>query len=633
MLGELRFSYKQLEVFNDALRSSSVTHLFFECNNLGGTTDAAMNGVGWKDVLRETIRVNRSKHDLWKLREGRPEQNQIIMQSEKNWFNPTSHTCNKVWLEEHAGCVDDEQKVRRNRRRASRHAAHTIATGDRVRVRHSASLGIWDRGQVGAPSRRAGTWKVQFDSGHVEVVQLIPSEFDETWRWDQLSKGDTIRYRYEHWSDFEIGVVTRLGSAAYPLWYTVKFDNNSRHLQVSCNPEGEDLCWSLHTPCPSGAACDLLRPPAQFRMPRSGDRIEFAMPYEKPGTTAKVVASGQLKGEFVQLCEGDDIHWKLSQFSDGKNTGPQRQPAKRTAPAAAKLDDVYPPAIDTVVEHCNRLRGEESFTRRYIIGRGRDWNSALSEQIVASACERQNRSKFQPVLEVEVPRKRARAATNVFSSQSSAEYTKELKAKAQQEEIENLTWFGVSAHCEEEVFGVKLTLENMGTVWRHVGTEAQWAAQTPQVASSDVVPDLGAPKSNTVEPSRKRERRPARDATLNACDSLSSAEYTRVLRSRAQWFDVELEDAQPNSSLQCIRLTEDSFRLQRWKHLDDEPIEIDGASSQPEALGGDTDVSESRSPSVGVTEFAVETSVEAVDKAVELEEEVAQEHVASHHHP
>jgi len=69
--------------------------------------------------------------------------------------------------------------------------------------------------------------------------------------------------------------------------------------------------------------------------------------------------------------------------------------------------------------------------------------------------------------------------------------------------------------------------------------------------------------------------------------------------------------------------------LQRWKHLDDEPIEIDGASSQPEALGGDTDVSESRSPSVGVTEFAVE----AVDKAVQLEEEVAHEHVASHHHP
>ena len=91
-LGELRFSEEQCADLSKSLRRSGVTHMFYECTVAGQ----------WKETYRSTIRDNRWKHGLWRFGPDE-EQNDVVRQSVKNWFNPENHQCNKDWSARHKG--------------------------------------------------------------------------------------------------------------------------------------------------------------------------------------------------------------------------------------------------------------------------------------------------------------------------------------------------------------------------------------------------------------------------------------------------------------------------------------------------------------------------------------------------
>lgn len=42
--------------------------------------------------------MNRSKHDLYLLMDGELDQNAVVLQSGKNWFNPLGHAKNKAFM-------------------------------------------------------------------------------------------------------------------------------------------------------------------------------------------------------------------------------------------------------------------------------------------------------------------------------------------------------------------------------------------------------------------------------------------------------------------------------------------------------------------------------------------------------
>ena len=83
-LGELNFSAPQLRALQAALAQSNVTHMFYEC----------MNGSQLKTDLSDAVRENRRKHSLWKYSDDDDAHNDIVRKVEKNWFNPSRHTCN-----------------------------------------------------------------------------------------------------------------------------------------------------------------------------------------------------------------------------------------------------------------------------------------------------------------------------------------------------------------------------------------------------------------------------------------------------------------------------------------------------------------------------------------------------------
>ena len=80
-LGELRFSDAQCAKLADCLRTSGVTHLFYECTVAGQ----------WKDVFRTIIRQNRAKHGLWRFGPD-VEQNRVVLAAVKNWCAPRQLT-------------------------------------------------------------------------------------------------------------------------------------------------------------------------------------------------------------------------------------------------------------------------------------------------------------------------------------------------------------------------------------------------------------------------------------------------------------------------------------------------------------------------------------------------------------
>jgi hypothetical protein len=52
----------------------------------------------FKESFRSIIRRNRDKHQLWRL-SACCEQNMVILSAVKNWYCPTSHGCNKRWVQ------------------------------------------------------------------------------------------------------------------------------------------------------------------------------------------------------------------------------------------------------------------------------------------------------------------------------------------------------------------------------------------------------------------------------------------------------------------------------------------------------------------------------------------------------
>ena len=54
----------------------------------------------WKsdNLIRDLVRTNRAKHDLYLFCDGDTDQNTVVRQAVKNWFNPTGHGANKAWL-------------------------------------------------------------------------------------------------------------------------------------------------------------------------------------------------------------------------------------------------------------------------------------------------------------------------------------------------------------------------------------------------------------------------------------------------------------------------------------------------------------------------------------------------------
>ena len=85
-LGELRFSEVQCRRLSETLKTSGVTHMFYECT-VAGT---------WKDIYRAIVRANRSKHGRWRFSPD-CKQNQTVSAAVKSWFCPFSHGVNKQW--------------------------------------------------------------------------------------------------------------------------------------------------------------------------------------------------------------------------------------------------------------------------------------------------------------------------------------------------------------------------------------------------------------------------------------------------------------------------------------------------------------------------------------------------------
>lgn len=81
-LGEVNLPSQFIEPFISAVKSSNITHMYYEGNNITKDT---------KNDLRDAVRENRSKHSRWKLGFG---DDAVVKRCVKMWFNPINHTCN-----------------------------------------------------------------------------------------------------------------------------------------------------------------------------------------------------------------------------------------------------------------------------------------------------------------------------------------------------------------------------------------------------------------------------------------------------------------------------------------------------------------------------------------------------------
>ena len=174
-LGELIFAPAELgrlcECFANA--RCGVTHIFLECNNLS-CVPYDPEGLGndcvrelaravaarrradrldlrgaWKNLIRDLVRTNRAKHDLYLFCDGDTDQNTVVRQAVKNWFNPTGHSVNKVWLARQKGGGGADTDGALMKAVATRHRRtdeKRALPGDRVRV--LCDDGAWARGVV-----------------------------------------------------------------------------------------------------------------------------------------------------------------------------------------------------------------------------------------------------------------------------------------------------------------------------------------------------------------------------------------------------------------------------------------------------------------------------------------------------
>ena len=111
-LGEIEFSEAQHERLVETLKTSSVTHMFYDekycgagrkkkkSDPSGEAQEEAAEEKSLKEELMDTIRDNRKKHALWKLSNDSA-QNAVIKEVTKNWFNPLNHGVNVAWINAH----------------------------------------------------------------------------------------------------------------------------------------------------------------------------------------------------------------------------------------------------------------------------------------------------------------------------------------------------------------------------------------------------------------------------------------------------------------------------------------------------------------------------------------------------
>ena len=138
-----------------------------------------------------------------------------VLQSVKNWFNPTGHGANKAWLarQKNGGGADAGAALlaavaTRYRRKEERRAAQ----GDRVRVLQAD--GAWARGVVaplalpqtdaapaGGADAAPALLVVALDATPTSLAgqRLDASTFGAAWRWDdEPERGDVVEYDLSH---------------------------------------------------------------------------------------------------------------------------------------------------------------------------------------------------------------------------------------------------------------------------------------------------------------------------------------------------------------------------------------------------------------------------------------------------
>lgn len=230
-LGELIFAPAELgrlcECFANA--RCGVTHIFLECNNLS-CVPYDPEGLGndcvrelaravaarrradrldlrgaWKNLIRDLVRTNRAKHDLYLFCDVDTDQNTVVRQAVKNWFNPTGHSVNKVWLARQKGGGGADTDGALMKAVATRHRRtdeKRALPGDRVRV--LCDDGAWARGVVAlatADGSDATPLRVALDASATTMLpaQLDAATFGVAWRWDDVPEcGDVLEYDLTH---------------------------------------------------------------------------------------------------------------------------------------------------------------------------------------------------------------------------------------------------------------------------------------------------------------------------------------------------------------------------------------------------------------------------------------------------
>ena len=241
-----------------------------------------------------------------------------MLQSVKNWFNPTGHGANKAWLARQkdgggadAGAALLAAVATRHRRKEERRAA----PGDRVRVLQAG--GAWARGVVAplapteAPAEGAGAaaegasdapaegdaapptlFSVALDATPTSLAgqRLDASTFGATWRWDdEPERGDVVEYDLSHHAG-----VSSTGRRAPP--FLVARDGLRRCVVVGARCAGHDgwrTCGFVDAGAARRSQSRVLRlPPLDSQgLARPVWRFQHAA-----GTTGAAAAAAYVRG-------------------------------------------------------------------------------------------------------------------------------------------------------------------------------------------------------------------------------------------------------------------------------------------------------------------------------------------------
>lgn len=236
-LGEVFFNRDKLEQLEQALKESSVTHLFYE-------------DVGeWKESFRNIIRDNRKKHQRWVFSADRA-QNAVITMVNKCWFNPINHSCNKEWMERHDATRSSAamgggaagKGSGRGRGRVTKDSPEmAVLPRAGVRILYQIEEGKFEGGKVLKRASGLYFFEVQFDFGQRLQVKIQPKTLGEVWKYEPLKRGDKIAYKFNG-TFFEGTIYSKHGK--WKDWWVVAFRNLSK-LSVQCNYENIGQAWHL----------------------------------------------------------------------------------------------------------------------------------------------------------------------------------------------------------------------------------------------------------------------------------------------------------------------------------------------------------------------------------------------------